>query len=143
MGWDSIRQKVLDYFRDNDDDFEKCLRDLDYYIDYIEAHSDTIYYPMSDFNDYYDFMPPLELIDAVDSSFSSGDDYFYEDSWGEICSTNYPDYSDLLDHEFVDALYDEREREYIRLPEYVAKLFNAYSGEDDEDEEDSIEEDEI
>lgn len=139
MEWDEVVKKALDYFRDNEDEFEDTIGNLNNWNGWAEENG-TFYYPMDMLDDHFYGMSATEIIDAVDlSEFSTRDNYFYENSSGWIVSTDYEDYSDLLDDDFIDEIYDEKDN--IDLPEYIEKLFEAYDN-DEEDEEEEEDEDE-
>jgi len=138
MDWDEVVKKALDYFNDNNDEFEDVIEELDNWNGWPEENG-TMYYPMDMLDDHFYGMSATEIIDAVDlSEFSTSDNYYYENGSGWIVSTDYKDYSDLLDDDFIDEIYDCRDD--IDLPEYIEKLFEAYYN-DEEEEEDEEEED--
>ena len=135
MDWTTVCDKAIEYFEENEDEYIVTIEDLDSYTDYLDGHR---YYEMSQLNERFDGCGATEIIDAVERYFDLDDDYFYEDSYGILYSTNEIDYSNWLDKYFIEALYDDGNR--VDLPHYIEKLFDAYeNGKDlDEDEEDEI-----
>ena len=143
MDWDTVIDKAIDYFEDNRDEYDECLDELNHWEDYTREHSDTIYEPMDYFDDYFSDVGSIleDVVDRLDSSFSSRDEYFYFDGYGNICSTDEHEYEDMLDSDFIDALYYDKDR--IDLPAYIEKLFDAYDDDEDEDDEDEEEEEDF
>ena len=128
MDWNAVVEKAIDYFKDNDDEFESTIRELEGYNNW-PSENGTFYEPMGYLDEYFYGRSATDIIDAVDlGSFSTSDEYFYEDGFGNICSTDDPDYSDLLDHYFIDELYDCKDD--IDLPDYIEKLFEAFDEEE-------------
>ena len=133
MEWDKLVDLAIEYFEDHDEEYIVTIEDLDSWSGILDYHR---YRSMYDSNYYFEGRTPTEIIESVNSYFNTNDEYFYEDSWGEIYSSNEIDYSDYLEEDFITDLYDHRDR--IELPTYIEKLFNAYDNGEEDDEEDEI-----
>lgn len=135
MDWDSVCEKAIAYFDDNDSEFIATIEDLDSWNGYLDGKR---YESMDTFNDYFYGTRDIlgDIIGRLSSNFNPIDEYWYFDYWGEINSTDEIDYSDDLDESFIEALYATRDD--IDVPAYIEKLFDAFDGidEEDEDEED-------
>ena len=140
MKWETVEDNAIEYFKLHDDEYVTCLNELDGWNGYIHDRSDVHYENMDFFNDYFYGTRDIlgEILVNLDRDFDPRDNYWYFDSWGNISSTNDPDYSDLLDGYFIEELYDTLG--HIDLPDYIEKLFDAYANDEDENED---EEDEI
>ena len=124
------RQEVIDsiieFFEENDDVFISCIEDLDSYDGYL---GDDRIYEMDELDELYAEVEPTELLrrafygyDAetwhTDShgekeygAFNPNREYFYFNGYGNLVSCWDKDYSDHLDHYFVEDL--ARHRQYI------------------------------
>lgn len=138
MDWDSVCEKAIAYFEDNDNEFIETIETLDNWNGYLDGKR---FEPMDTFNDFFYGTRDIlgDIIDRLNPSFTSADDYWYWDDWGEINSTDEIDYSDFLDDDFIEDLYNNRGD--VDMPSYIEKLFDAYDNIDDEDEEEEEDED--
>lgn len=146
----AVFKMVLEYFKENEDEFTDAIEDLDNYCGYL---GDDRYYDMSELFDYY--CPKLcantiagmkEAREAFDNllnriyfghdadtwhtdahgekeygSFNPLRDYFTYNGYGNLISTDYKDYSDRLDEYFVESLYYHKD--LISFPPEVEDLF--------------------
>jgi len=139
MEWDEVVDKAEEYFSDHYGDLEDVANELSRYTDYVHEHViyESGYYPMDELDDYFSGMNATDILDRIDSDFSTGDDYFYEGGY-TLESTDDPDYdySLLFDDadSFITEVYDNNYR--LNLPDYIEKLFEAYDEEDEDEEED-------
>lgn len=138
-------EKIIEYFKDNGDIFNECIEELDSYNGYL---SDDRYYDMEYLNEFYNGTEPTEILyrafygyDAdsytYDSSgnkthdaFNPNRNYFKYNGYGNLVSTNYPDYSDKLDEYFITALLENKENintieEYEELKQLIEELENT------------------
>lgn len=117
-------QKLLDYFKDNEYDFNDCLEELDNEIGYI--NEDDRFYPMDELEfmiDASDLMSVLDMCcfgDDLDSwhyegstkvygSFNPNRDYFSFNGYGNLCSSNWKDYSDYITEETILEMLENRD----------------------------------
>ena len=156
MTWEEIVEKVIDYFKEHDDEFNDCFEELDNCIGCLDY--DDRYEDMDFINEVYS-NDPLEALtrafyggDAdskiIDKwgeehkgSFNPNRNYFYFNGYGNLMSTDYKDYSNYLDDWVIKEMYDHRD-EIDSLPDKVDKLFQAWednSDDIDEEDEDDLE----
>ena len=131
---------IIKFFEDNEDIFNSCIEELDGYNGYL---NDDRYYDMEYLNEFYNDTEPMELLYRVfyghdedsyttDSSgnrtyseFNPNRNYFKYNGYGNLVSTNYPDYSDKLDNYFIDSLIENRQYIYnIEENEELQILFD-------------------
>ena len=94
-------QKVLEYYRENEDDFNNDIELLD---DIIDILGDDRCYPMHKLDEVLGDIKISEFVDRI-NYFDKDDPYFCKtDGW--IYSQSYKDYMDYLDEQFVDDLYN-------------------------------------
>lgn len=133
-------QKLLDYFKDNEDDFNACLEELDNEIGYI--NEDDKFYPMEMLEfviDTSDLMSVLNMCyfgDDLDDwhyngnrkvygSFNPNRDYFSFNGYGNLCSSNWKDYSDYITEETILEMLENRDDiNYIYDNEDLSELFD-------------------
>lgn len=112
-------EKILNYFKENEDDFNNAIQVLDDYNGYL---NDDRIYPMEFLNSFYVNADADEILrrafygyngDYTNSDgnhpepFNPNADYFYYNGYGNLVSTNYIDYSDRLDEWFINEYIDE------------------------------------
>lgn len=123
---ESIISDIVGFFKENEDVFNDCIEELDSYNGYL---GEDRYYNMYEFDDIYYDVDPLEILclayygyDAdnyiIDKygekhydSFNPNRDYFKYNGYGNLISTDYPDYSDYMDKDAIKAM--EQNRGYI------------------------------
>ena len=116
-------EKIIDFFRENDELFNACIEELDSYNGYL---GDDRYYEMEMLNEFYRGTDPLELLERVyygrdddtwttDASgnktygeFNPNREYFYYNGYGNLVSSDYKDYSAHLDHYAIEAMSENR-----------------------------------
>lgn len=114
-------EKILAYFRENENLLEECLEQLDAYNGYL---GDSRYTPMEELK--YYFSDPMDILyrafyghdDDTWTTDSNGDreygpfnpnrDYFYFNGYGNLVSSNYKDYSGLLDKWAIEDMLQHR-----------------------------------
>jgi len=133
-----IYEKAINYFNDNYTEFCIWIEYLDSYMGYLDY--DDRYYDMSMLDDYMTDRKATDILDSISSDFDTSDYYFVVPAYGGvISSTNEKDYENHLDEDFIDTLYEYKEkleRNYDDLPDYIAKLFEIEDDDFDDDEED-------
>jgi len=126
-GPEEIIEEIIDWFRDNDDDFISAIEELDGWNGYL---NDDRIYDMWELDDMIGDLKFSEALEKIDTSdFNLCDDYFYYSIYG-IRSTDYKDYSDYLDEYFVEALEENRPHIWAiednpTLSEYFDELTEA------------------
>lgn len=136
-----IIDEIIKYFDDNPDDFTNTIEELDNYNGYL---NDDRYYDMYLLSEFYQDVDPIDLLNRAyfgydyDSwytdergdkhydSFNPNREYFTYNGYGNLCSTNYKDYSDHLDHYFVEKLIEDADQLYD-IPDEVKELIEEYN----------------
>jgi uncharacterized protein with von Willebrand factor type A (vWA) domain len=129
---DEIRNEILDYFENNEDEFNELIEELDAWNGYL---GDDRYYNMDELDDLLYGKTPSEVIDMVTSDFNRCDNYVKFTIYG-MESTDCKDYSDYLDDNFIDEIIDNANHlDYI--PDEVQELLDELEEAENEDEEEA------
>ena len=143
-------EKSIAYFEENEDIFNDCIIQLDDYNGYL---NDDRYNDMELLNEIYSGAEPLEILrraffgydadnwhtdgsgNKMHAEFNPNRDYYKYNGYGNLISTDYPDYSEYIGkyaiaemseyRRWIDAIDDNEE-----LSELFDELENE--GEDDE-----------
>lgn len=118
--------KIITFFEENEDIFTECIEELDNWNGYL---NDNRYYNMDDLDELMQGKSATDFLNMAffghdedtyhtDShgqreygAFNPNRDYFTFNGYGNLISSDYKDYSALLDRYFVEAL--EEDRDYI------------------------------
>lgn len=121
---EEITADIIAYFENNEDVFNDCMEELDGYNSYL---CDNRYYSMDELDEFYRDFDPLEILRrayygrdddtyTTDSSgnktyseFNPNRDYFYYNGYGNLVSSDYKDYSHLLDNYAIKAMSENRD----------------------------------
>ena len=137
---EKIITKIIEYFENNEEVFNECIEELDSYNGYL---NDDRYYFMEDLNEFYRGQDPIEILyrafygrdddtyithengNREYGEFNPNREYFYYNGYGNLVSSDYKDYTDKLDHYFIEALSENR-RHICSMDEYeeLTILFN-------------------
>lgn len=131
---EELRDRVYEILGDNDDILKEVLEELDNWNGYL---GDNRYYPMDELEDFangnaYDWIiKACRGSDADDPSagFNPFSNYFRFDGYGDLVSTNYPDYSDQIDDYLITELIENYNNITIydsELDEILKELVNSY-----------------
>lgn len=119
-------EKIIEYFRTNEETFNARMEELDSYNGYL---GDNRYYEMEMLNEICHGDDPIEILQrayfgrdddnwTTDSSgnktygeFNPNRDYFYFNGYGNLVSSDYKDYSAFLDEYVIDVM--SKNRSYI------------------------------
>lgn len=145
---DTIIEKIIDFFKENEELFNSCIEELDGYNGFL---GDNRYYPMEELNELYRDTEPLEMLYRVFygrdddtwttdahgeksyGEFNPNRDYFYYNGYGNLVSSNYKDYSAYLDHYAIEDMSNNRRWiDSIEDDEELSTLFDEL--EEDEEE---------
>ena len=148
---ETIIAEIIAYFEENEDIFNACIEELDGYSGYL---GDDRYFEMEMLDEFFHGEKATEVLyrafyghdedsyhtDANGNKefaeFNPNRNYFKYNGYGNLVSTNYPDYSHLLDRCFVEALADDRRYiDGIDDDETLAKLFDELEKIEESDEE--------
>ena len=135
-----LREKLLGYFKENEEVFNEVIEELDAYNGYL---GDDRYYEMELIDEFAFGAKPSEIIqriyfgydadtstDELHTEFNPMRDYFYFNGYGNPVSSDYKDYSDKLDNWFIDELLENANKLY--LPDEVEEML--YNIQEDEKE---------
>lgn len=143
-------QKIIDYFKDNEDVFNDCIEELDSYNGYLS--DDDRYYPMDELNEFFTGTEPTEILyrafygydDETYTTDGSGNreygqfnpnrEYFHYNGCGNLVSADYKDYSAFLDRYAVEKMSENRYYiDTIDNNEELTKLFDELEESNSED----------
>lgn len=74
---DTIIEKIIDFFKENEELFNSCIEELDGYNGFL---GDNRYYPMEELNELYRDTEPLEMLYRV--FYGRDDDTWITDAHG-------------------------------------------------------------
>lgn len=131
---EEIKEEIKAYFEENEEEYNEVIEDLDSYNGYL---GDDRYYNMEDFDEYLTGLTPSEVLartfyggddDTKDANGTRGEfnpnrEYFYYNGYGNLCSTDYKDYTCHLDNYFIDELIENAGQLY-NIPEEVQELID-------------------
>lgn len=141
----TIKEQLKELFEQDEQLFNAAIEELDSYNGYL---NDNRYYSMDELNDFYNGTEPLELLQRVyfgydadtwttDSSgnktygeFNPNREYFKYNGYGNLVSSDYRDYSYLLDEYFIDDLIENAE--YLYLDDEIMNIINGAAEEVEE-----------
>ena len=147
MFYDEKINAILEYFRENEDVFNRCMEDLDGWNGYL---GDDRYYPMEELSELYHDADPIDLLNRAffgyDADnwtttaqgekeygpFNPNRDYFTFNGYGNFVSSDWIDYTAHLDRWTVEALHDNRAHvDAIDDDADLAALFDALDEEEE------------
>lgn len=120
---EEITADIIAYFENNEDAFNDCMEELDGCNGYL---GDNRYYSMDELDEFYRGSDPLEILHrayygrdddtwTTDSNgnktygeFNPNRDYFYYNGYGNLVSSDYKDYSHLLDNYAIETMSKNR-----------------------------------
>ena len=137
---EAIITDIIQYFKENEDIFNDCMEELDSYNGYL---GDNRYYSMDELNEFYRDTEPLEILyrayygrdddtwttdsngNKIYGEFNPNREYFYYNGYGNLVSSDYKDYSFLLDIYAIKAMSENRNYiDSIETDETLQKLFD-------------------
>jgi hypothetical protein len=143
----NIYDKIKAYLQENEDILTECVEQLDDYNGYL---GDDRYYSMDMLDEFYSGVDATEILNRayygrddesfntdasgnkIYNSFNPNRDYFYYNGYGNLCSTNYKDYSDKLDDYLIEELANNRQWiDAIDDDEYLSELFEELEKSED------------
>ena len=144
MTREELIKAIVDYFKDNESEFDEVIEQADSYDGYL---GDNHYYHMEDLDDFYHDTAPTEFLNRVyygydddnyttdehgnthHSEFCPNRTYFYYNGYGNLVSTDYKDYTSYNDEYFAEKLIDGEYGNYIDLPEEVQEMIDEFNEE--------------
>lgn len=147
---EEVTADIIAYFENNEDVFNDCMEELDGYNGYL---GDDRYYSMDELDEFYRDSDPLEILRrayygrdddtyTTDSNgnktygeFNPNRDYFYYNGYGNLVSSDYKDYSHLLDNYAIEAMNENRcYIDSIDNDEELTALFDELEQDENEEE---------
>lgn len=116
-------EKIIDFFKANEDVFNSCIEELDSYNGYL---GDYRYYSMEYLDEIYHDTDPTEILtrayygcdeetwtegaggNRIYGEFCPNREFFYFNGYGNLVSADYKDYSAYLDIRAVEAMSENR-----------------------------------
>ena len=116
-------EKIIQYFKENEELFNSCIKELDGYNGYL---GDNRYYEMDLLEEFYNGTNAIELLNRayfgwdednyiIDkhgekhyNSFNPNRNYFSYNGYGNLISTDYIDYSVYLGEYAIEAMSENR-----------------------------------
>ena len=144
---DEIKDEMLEYFEENESEFNEVIEDLDSWCGYL---GDDRYYYMEELDELYYNMKPTDILyrafyghdDDTYSTDSRGDreygefnpnrEYFYFNAYGNLVSSDYKDYTAHLDMYFIDKVISEVAN-LDSIPEEVMEMIREIAEREDEE----------
>lgn len=142
-------QKIIQFFKENEELFNYCIEELDNYNGYL---GDNRYYEMEMLNEFYHGTEPLKILRlayfgrdddtwTTDSSgnkiygeFNPNRDYFTYNGYGNLISTDYKDYSAHLDEYAIEEMSENRYYiDTIESDDDLAALFDELDQDESEE----------
>lgn len=136
----TLVNELLAYYKENTEDFNSDIEELDSWNGCLFDDRVT---PMEELDDFYQGVEPSEILRRaffgydepyaktdVKSSFNPNRDYFYFNGYGNLVSTDEPDYSDYLDEDFVQNIIDNGPN--LTLSRGAQEIIENHEAEDDE-----------
>ena len=137
---EEITKNIIEYFKNNEELFNDCIEELDNYNGYLNENR---YYSMDELNEFYNDSEPLEILyrayygrddnkwttdkegNKIYGEFNPNREYFYYNGYGNLVSSDYIDYSNLLCEFTIEVMKENKEYIYtIEENEDLQKLFD-------------------
>lgn len=123
----SINEKLKELFEQDEELFNNTIEELDGWNGYL---NDNRYYSMDELNDLLSGSEPIEILNRAFfgrddtwhrdehgqkhyGEFNPNREYFYFNGYGNLVSSDYKDYSYLLDDYFIGSLLENYESLYL------------------------------
>ena len=121
MTREEATKKIIEYFEENENEYNATIEDLDSYNGYL---GDDRYYNMEDLDELYSGVEATEILtrafygydsetwtidksgEKIYGSFNPNREYFSYNCYGNLVSSDYKDYSYKLDSWFVNSLIE-------------------------------------
>lgn len=124
MEREKVVEKIVEYFRENEDIFNDCIEELDSCNDYL---GDDRYYCMDEMSELFYGEDPIRLLnmaffghdsetwttdasgDRIYGEFNPNREYFTFNGYGNFVSADYKDYSAYMGAYAVEEMADNRQ----------------------------------
>lgn len=142
----TLAEELLEYYKQNGDDFNHDIEQLDWYNGCLGDRRLT---PMDELDEIYSSTDALEILrrayfghdddswtiengERVYDEFNPNRDYFYYNGYGNLVSTDELDYSDYLDIDYVSDIIDYEAQ--LDLSDGAQEIIDEYEAEGEDDE---------
>lgn len=134
----TIKEQLKELLEQDKQLFNAAIEELDSYNGYL---GDNRYYSMDELNEFYSGTEPLEILqrayfgrdndtwstdsigNKIDGEFNPNREYFTYNGYGNLVSSDYKDYSYLLDDYFISELIENAE--YLCLDDEIMNIING------------------
>ena len=141
----TINEKLKELFEQDEELFNNTIEELDSYNGYL---GDNRYYSMDELNEFFNGSEPIEILNRAYfgrdddnwhtdehgqkhyGEFNPNREYFYFNGYGNLVSSNYKDYSCLLDDYFIEDLIENYE--YLYLDDAILAIIEGAEENDSE-----------
>ena len=143
MNNNELREKLISYFRDNEDDMNDVMEQLDNWNGFL---GDDAYFPMDELYDFYNISNRDDFNNLMarifyghdqygdETAFNPNREYFSYNGYGNLISSDYKDYTNKFDDYFIDEVIENRDE--IALPGGVMEIFEEYDDSNQDDDSD-------
>ena len=143
----TLAETLLNYYKEHEEDFNHDIEELDSWNGIL---GDNRIEDMDYLDELYQFKEATEILrcayfghdddtwhdengERVHGEFNPNRDYFYFNGYGNLVSTDYKDYSDYLDLDYVQDIVDNYG--HLDLSVWAQEIIDNYYAEADEDDE--------
>lgn len=142
----TLAETLLNYYQKNEDDFNHDIEELDSWNGILGGERLT---PMDELDELYQGKEVTEILrsayfghdddtwheengERVYGKFNPNRDYFYFNGYGNLVSTDYKDYSDYLDLDYVQDIVDNYG--HLDMSVWALEIIDNYDEDGDSDE---------
>lgn len=126
---DKIEKELRELLENDSDVLAECVNEIN---NYYGTFSDEEYIPMEDLDIFMENKSPSDILmraffgydEDTDGAFNPNRNYFKFNGYGNLVSTDYIDYSDLID-DVIDKIMDELDGNFI--PCDAAEIIEKYT----------------
>lgn len=143
----TLAETLLNYYKEHEEDFNHDIEELDSWNGCLD---DRRLEPMETLDEIYQGKDVTKILrrayfghdddtwheengEKVYGEFNPNRDYFYFNGYGNLVSTDYKDYSDYLDLDYVQDIVDNYG--HLDLSVWAQEIIDNYDEEADEDDE--------
>ena len=137
----TLQQELLNYYKENSEDFADDIEELDGWNDCL--YEDKIF-PMDELDEVLQDIEPSDILRSalfghdesqgkIKSTFNLNSDYFHYNGFGNLISTDERDYSDYLNDYFIQEIIDNKS--HLSLSKGAQEIIDNYEDKDDSEEE--------
>ena len=134
----TINEQLKELFEQDEELFNSTIEELDNYNGYL---NDNRYYLMDELDELFSCSKPIEILNRAYfgrdddtwhtdeygrkhyGEFNPNREYFYFNGYGNLVSSDYKDYSYLLDDYFIESLIDNYQ--YIYMDDSIIEIIEG------------------